>query len=92
MKELFKPNLESEDTFFVSYEQLVIYFDVVNICQTEYFHEIKTNGKFNISGLSHLIREGNKNQNTSGIGKMLWLFYIECFLKPKIEYGNDEDI
>jgi hypothetical protein len=65
MKERVKPNLESDDTFFMSYEDFVVNFDLVHICMVDKFQEIQTKGVFRIFGMEHAFTTKAKPKSIS---------------------------
>lgn len=52
-KQKVKPDLDSDETFFMSYEDFVVNFDLVHICMIDKFQEIQTKGIFKIFGMDH---------------------------------------
>ena len=54
IKEVVQPDFDSKDSFFMSYEDFVVNFDLVHICMVDKFQEIQTKGVFRIFGMDHL--------------------------------------
>lgn len=65
MKKAIRPDLESGDSFFMSYEDFVVNFDLVHICMVDKFQEIQTKGVFKIFGMDHLFLTKNQSPKSS---------------------------
>ena len=60
-----KPDLESDDSFFMNYDDFVVNFDLVHICMVDKFQEIQTKGVFKIFGMDHLFSKKNPKQKSN---------------------------
>lgn len=62
--EKINPDLESDDVFYMSYEDFVVNFDLVHICMVDRFQEIQTKGVFKIFGMEHLFTKKSPKQKS----------------------------
>lgn len=54
MKDILKPDLEDESSFYISYEDFLSNFDLIHICAIGKWQEINTRGVFKFSGVSSI--------------------------------------